>query len=160
MVPGSLDARKYQWLDMDWPVRPKASLENTRIQGGRSGAKLLHACSRTAAVRRPPDLLPSCRRLPTCHFPLPTLFDLQLPKERFHIVSGSSGGLNQFASGLSFHLAPGHTPGQVRRKRQSLRDGQLQDCQGSAAMRVGDARDNMLLLAQLRATKHMLQLSR
>ncbi len=27
MVPGSLDARKYQWFDMDWPVRPKASQE-------------------------------------------------------------------------------------------------------------------------------------
>ena len=25
MVPDSLDARKYQWFDMDWPVRPKAS---------------------------------------------------------------------------------------------------------------------------------------
>lgn len=64
MVPGSLDARKYQWLDMDWPVRPKASQENTSIKGGRSRAKWLHACSRTAAL--PPAIL---RAL--AHVPLP-----------------------------------------------------------------------------------------
>ncbi len=42
-------------------------------------------------------------------------------------MSGKSGSLDQFASGLSFHLAPGHTPGQVRcaYDTRSSRDGRL-----------------------------------
>ena len=33
MVPGSLDARKYQWVGMDWPVRPQASRQDAGCAG-------------------------------------------------------------------------------------------------------------------------------
>lgn len=51
--------------------------------------------------------------LPVCQAISSSSCCLQLAKERFHFVSGKEGSLDQFASGLSFHLAPGHTPGQV-----------------------------------------------
>lgn len=80
MVPNSLDARKYQWFDMDWPVRPKASsvLYCTRFGAAWRTARcsLLTVTVSCTCLRGPAAACGKTRHLPATCLPSNVLVQL------------------------------------------------------------------------------------